>query len=53
MLRFVLILVQQDTEYGLHVKGHTGRKDNRSLSNKYCDETAKIHMKEARKALRK
>lgn len=39
--------------YLKHVKAHTGRKDNRSLSNKYCDETAKIHMKEARKALRK
>lgn len=39
--------------YLKHVKGHTGRRDNRSLSNKYCDATAKENMKLARKALQK
>ena len=39
------------TVYMKHVKAHTKSKDNRSLSNGYCDETAKANMRLARKAL--
>lgn len=58
MNRAVRYLMHLQSKWGVvinfrHVKGHTIRTDPRYYCNRFCDKTAKTHMREKREQLRK